>query len=109
MGKVYSQEGRRTRHGTRIVKLAPKKKVHCCPICSKPFYSKKNNLTRHIKEQHVEGVMMTKFKCDYCDYLSQYKKNIRQHCRDVHRIDQLALEFNTIDVPNTSERSIISE
>lgn len=74
-----------------------------CKICHKTFRGKTNNLTRHMREQHEQFIK--KMKCPKCGYLSQWRKNVRKHLKDVHHVRKLPdlSNLQTVQVLNESK------
>ena len=62
-----------SKKSTTPEKSGSKRKVPC-PQCGKSF-SKKTNMTNHIKSQHEEK----KFKCTICDKLFKRKDHLQVH------------------------------
>lgn len=57
---------------------------HMCHICSKN-YQKACELRRHIKLSHSDKSMrVSKFFCDFCDFKTFSKMNVKRHLRTIH-------------------------
>lgn len=79
------------------------KKEYVCEICSKVFRSKKDNLTRHMKEQHSAEPFIDKFKCPMCQYLSRWRKNVTGHLKKDHNICPELKNYEIVKVANDSK------
>ena len=57
---------------------------HMCHICSKN-YQKACELRRHIKLSHSDkSKRISKFFCDFCDFKTFSKMNVKRHLRTIH-------------------------
>lgn len=57
---------------------------HMCHICSKN-YQKACELRRHIKLSHSDkSKRQMKFFCDYCDFKTFSKMNVKRHLKTIH-------------------------
>lgn len=57
---------------------------HMCHICSKN-YQKACELRRHIKLSHSDkSARVSKFFCDFCDFRTFSKMNVKRHLRTIH-------------------------
>lgn len=57
---------------------------HMCHICSKN-YQKACELRRHIKLSHSDkSLRLSKFFCDFCDFKTFSKMNVKRHLRTIH-------------------------
>lgn len=57
---------------------------HMCHICSKN-YQKACELRRHIKLSHSDKTLReSKFFCDFCDFKTFSKMNVKRHLRTIH-------------------------
>ena len=55
-----------------------------CPKCDKKFGSP-DNLRRHLKLHQMNEIGQKDFKCNFCDYSSNRRSNLRLHKSKMHK------------------------
>ncbi|TGZ39814.1 hypothetical protein CRM22_011261 [Opisthorchis felineus] len=67
--------------------------VHICNLCGKR-YRHSTSLKNHMRK-HESGVLASKrYRCNFCVYSSQYKRNVHKHIDSTHRSSDCFTHIN---------------